>query len=270
LVTILAEEASKLASQFLNVCIRAVDYCPPMDVTFGDYLRAMITADFDLVPEDRWAYREALIDGFRLRGIYPFDVKNLSEDALLWRGPELRLPKIKRLAFGELHFGGDPASPASAEELARQAAHLGEFVTKREYMEEFGIIAPDDGRLRGDRAMLPRVESIRTARRIGPDGEIIFDLVAEVAQRRYVKQRPGESSVDFFGGSTVLIGPDGTIRYVIRKSILSESRLKTQIEYVSGAGQRYWKMIDGQKAPLDNAFKMLHQKPPRRRGRSAR
>ncbi|HEY5893625.1 MAG TPA: hypothetical protein VIT91_10380 [Chthoniobacterales bacterium] len=30
--------------------------------SFGEYLRALITADFDLVPDDRWAYREALID----------------------------------------------------------------------------------------------------------------------------------------------------------------------------------------------------------------
>ena len=37
------------ADQVLNMCIRALDYCPPVDVTFGDYLRAIITADRDLV-----------------------------------------------------------------------------------------------------------------------------------------------------------------------------------------------------------------------------
>ena len=36
----------------LNMCIRALDYCPPVDMTFGDYLRALITADRDLVPAD--------------------------------------------------------------------------------------------------------------------------------------------------------------------------------------------------------------------------
>ncbi len=29
----------------LNTCIRALDYCPPVDITFGDYLRAIITAE---------------------------------------------------------------------------------------------------------------------------------------------------------------------------------------------------------------------------------
>src|SRR5262245_31640654 len=65
LQTILGEQASKLASNFLNICIRAIDYCPPVDLELGEYLRALITADYDLVPDDRWAYREALIDAFR-------------------------------------------------------------------------------------------------------------------------------------------------------------------------------------------------------------
>ena len=37
-------------SIFFNVCVRALDYCPPVDITFGDFLRAVITSDFDLHP----------------------------------------------------------------------------------------------------------------------------------------------------------------------------------------------------------------------------
>src|SRR5208283_538298 len=32
----LAQEASKTASHVLDICVRALDYCPPVDVTFGD------------------------------------------------------------------------------------------------------------------------------------------------------------------------------------------------------------------------------------------
>ncbi len=39
------QEASKVAQQILHMCIRAFDYLPPVDVTFGDYLRALVTAD---------------------------------------------------------------------------------------------------------------------------------------------------------------------------------------------------------------------------------
>src|SRR5205823_2802251 len=49
LVARLAREAAKAAGHVLAMCIRALDYCPPVDVTFGEYLRAVITADTELV-----------------------------------------------------------------------------------------------------------------------------------------------------------------------------------------------------------------------------
>ncbi len=79
LATQLTERAGRLASQFLTICIRAIDYCPPVDITFGEFLRAVITADIDLVPHDEFAYREAWIDAFAKQGIYPADVPSLSE-----------------------------------------------------------------------------------------------------------------------------------------------------------------------------------------------
>lgn len=82
LVNRLANEASKTAGQILSMCIRALDYCPPFDITFGDYLRAIITADCDLVLEDDLHYRLAFIDAFRRRGIYPDGIKTLSEGSL--------------------------------------------------------------------------------------------------------------------------------------------------------------------------------------------
>ena len=120
----LAEKASKLASQFLTMCIRAIDYCPPVDITFGEYLRAVITADRDLVPDDPWAYREAWVDAFRNYHIYPNSVPDLSEESLLWHDPKkqnFEIPEIKGLAFAELKFEGDPAWPAGVDELERQA-----------------------------------------------------------------------------------------------------------------------------------------------------
>ena len=82
LVNRLSIEASKTASHILNMCIRALDYCPPVDITFGDYLRAIITADLELVPEDPYNYRLSFIDAFRRRGIYPQGIKNLSIESL--------------------------------------------------------------------------------------------------------------------------------------------------------------------------------------------
>lgn len=88
LVKRLAREASRSARHVLRMCIRAMDYIPPVNVEFGDYLRAIITADHDLYPEDDFGYRAALIEAFTAWGIYPDNMPVITEKALIW--PELR------------------------------------------------------------------------------------------------------------------------------------------------------------------------------------
>ncbi|HEX3387319.1 MAG TPA: hypothetical protein VHS53_19100, partial [Mucilaginibacter sp.] len=84
LINRLALEASKAAGHILGMCIRALDYCPPVDITFGEYLRGVITADVDLVEVDDRHYRIAFIDAFRKRGIYPTGIRNLSVESLCY------------------------------------------------------------------------------------------------------------------------------------------------------------------------------------------
>jgi len=87
LVHRLADEARRVAQRLLRICIRALDYLPPVDVTFGDFLRALITIDSDLVPDDVRHYRVALIRAFRDRGIFPRNVRTLAVETLRWSGP---------------------------------------------------------------------------------------------------------------------------------------------------------------------------------------
>lgn len=84
LVGRLAAEASELADRFLRICFRAFDYMPPVDVTFGDFLRALVTSDFEANPDDPGEVRYGIIEGFRERGIYPAGVTSLAEESLLW------------------------------------------------------------------------------------------------------------------------------------------------------------------------------------------
>jgi hypothetical protein len=236
LIDVLAAEASKLANQFLLICVRALDYCPPVDLELGDFLRALITADRDLVPDDPWGYREAFIDEFAARGIYPSNVMQLSEDALLWSGLPRPLPSIDRLSFAELKFAGDPASPASADELEEQACALGTAVTQPENLALFGLAARNDPRVAGSRLELPCVQSIRTSRRAGPDGQIVFDLIAEVTQSRFVRDPVDGGEREFVGGATVILGPRGDLRYAVVKSILNEKRLTRQLAFQRSGG----------------------------------
>jgi hypothetical protein len=232
---VLAGEATQLARQFLDVCVRAVDFCPPVDVTLGEYLRAVITADAELWPADRWGYREAWARAFRRRGLIPAGVSSLDEAELRWRPPARPLPPVAELAFSALQFRGDPARPASADELLRQAEALGNYVTCAEHLAAFGLVAPDPAR----EVDAPCVESIRTARRAGPDGQVVFDLVAEVTQRRTVDVGDGRR-LDFVGGATVILGPEGEVRYAILKRVDNDRRLQTQRAYVAAGGARLW------------------------------
>jgi hypothetical protein len=259
LQSVLAEEATQLANQFLAICIRAIDYCPPIDLEFGEFLRAVITADADLIPDDRWGYREAWIDAFRKRKIYPRDVSSLSEDALRWRCPRQAIGESKDLNFATLKFDGDPGRPAGPAELRRQACALGRLVSAPPYTAEFGLVRADDPRLCGDSVDRPTVESIRSSRRVGPDGQIVFDLVAEVTQCRHVRGQRDGGAFDFYGGATVILGPRGDIRYVISKSVVQPERLERQRAFIqSRAGQRLWKMAGGQWVSRTLLFRLLH------------
>jgi hypothetical protein len=82
LVDDLAENAAKAANDVLRICIRALDYCPPMDITFGDYLRAIITADFDMVADDSRGYRVAFVEAFQKRGISATGIKSMAVEEL--------------------------------------------------------------------------------------------------------------------------------------------------------------------------------------------
>ncbi|MBD0369479.1 MAG: peptidase M4 [Pyrinomonadaceae bacterium] len=258
LQAVLAEKASTLAGQFLTICVRAVDYCPPIGLRFGEFLRAMITADYDLVPDDPWGYREALIEAFRRREIFPDDVANLSEDALLWRPPERRIPKLRELSFANLKFRGDPACAANAWELRRQACALGFVVTRAEFASHFGLACGNNLSSKDDRIEPPVVQSIRSLRRVGPDGQIVFDLVAEVTQRRIVRRADSGLSFVFYGGSTVIISPKGEIRYAITKRVTNDERLMRQEEFMLGHGNAYWEITDGRLTPIRQPFKFLH------------
>lgn len=90
LVARLAGEATRSARHVLRMCIRALDYCPPVDINFGDYLRAIISADVDVVLGDPLHYRVAFIESFRAWGIYPDGLDALATETLMW--PPVSLP----------------------------------------------------------------------------------------------------------------------------------------------------------------------------------
>jgi hypothetical protein len=106
----LADEAARCARDILQMCIRALDYCPPVNITFGEYLRAIITADFNVNPDDEYGYRVALVESFREWGISPRGIRSMSIEALVWpSGAEVIAETEAQAATTEVSMQATPS-----------------------------------------------------------------------------------------------------------------------------------------------------------------
>ncbi len=242
LVKRLAREASKVAGQVLNMCIRALDYCPPVDLVFGEYLRALITADTDLVPDDRMGYRTAFIEAFRDRGIYPRDVKHLSSGSLVWESPPLPLRAANvRNVLDKMSTDWDLNSKRrTAYDLSRENARLfWQWLMNRNEVTDAQLAAlgllrinkPQPFSIGDSKGELRRIEvhSVRPVRRVGPDGNVRSDLVVEITQTFRPAAIPNGR---FRGGCTLIIDlATAEVRYMVRKKVESPMRFAAQMQF---------------------------------------
>jgi hypothetical protein len=261
LVGRLANEAARAASHVLGMCIRALDYVPPVDITFGEYLRAILTADHDLVRDDDRLYRVAFLEAFKRRGIQPREVRTLSVESLLWHTPEQdalqpsealqsQLGRLRAMAgeqlFAEALDGGGMAREdlfllqrsmrrelhgwleqhfATSHEGARDAAFLGIDLTSKDREGRTGAF---------------EVHALRFAMRVGPDGgtqpQALITLLQRVAVPLDANEPEGEV-MDFEGGCSVVVDLRLLrIRYAIRKNAASASRLERQRAFAAKEG----------------------------------
>ena len=183
LVHRLASEAAKSARHVLNMCIRALDYVPPVDITFGEYLRAIITADFDLVEDDDLRYRVAFVEAFRKRGIYPEGLETLSVDTLRWEGLDIDSvpPEYEKIIASLKQFADQCFYISSREEVFQLARNQ-----RRELhglLEKVFTASPDFASALGiDPKSSFEVHELRRALRTGPDGNTIPQIIAAFTQ----------------------------------------------------------------------------------------
>lgn len=243
LVHRLAEEAAGVAQATLRMCIRAFNYLPPVDVTFGDYLRALVTADFELNPKDPTGLRRQMVEAFRERGIYPADVSSLSEDGLLWPRADPGVEAMER--GGKL----TEVIEALASDLIREAANTSRNSALDHPLPEWGDEEAGSPRsVQGQRlrdwaqsnAKLLHLAPDSTIDligfhpvfRVGRDGQLLVEVVVQFAQK-------GKTPDDDFGGiplrggATVVVQANGKLRYVISRPLPSpknspEDKLRAQ------------------------------------------
>ncbi|WP_299846555.1 hypothetical protein [uncultured Paracoccus sp.] len=224
--------AATTAGHFLEICIRALDYCPPASIRFPDYLRALITADQILVADDRYGYRESLIEAFRNRGIYPEDIDIVSEAELRWNAPSIPVSRIPGLALSELRFDISPVLPRSADEVRRQAQALALAIDDDPRLaREMGLADP--GEVKGGGVSPPVVTSIRPTLRVGREGYVDFSIIAEVTQDRLVSIDGG--IVRLRGGATLILGPQGDPQMIVRQRVDNDARIKAETDHLQQA-----------------------------------
>jgi hypothetical protein len=246
LVRRLAAEASKTAKHILNMCIRALDYLPPVDVTFGEYLRGIITADADLVVDDRYNYRVAFVEAFRRRGIYPNSLDTLSVDTLRWDGVDIDEPPPQyEMIITRLKQYADACFYISDREILfhqtrdqRQELHKtlkAIFADTPGFASKLGI-DPDYGF---------EVHALRRSSRVGPDGNYRPQVVVALTQWRPLTVEGATDNHVIRGGSTLIVDlSKPAVQYAIVKRILSPAREQSARAFLEQA----------QKDPLQALF----------------
>ena len=237
LVHRLAAEASKTAGHVLNMCIRALDYVPPVDITFGDYLRAIITADSDLVPDDKFKYRVAFVEAFRTRGIYPLDLNTLSVDTLRWQGIEVGgsmgeyrsiLRELKKYA-DECFYLTDRQELFTVTRKHREKLHasLGKLFSRSpDFATKLGL----------DPKSAFEVHALRRSIRISPDGTYVPQVIVALTQVRTLTVSGSANQRLFRGGATIVVDLSmPAVKYVISKRIDSATREERTKAFLNSA-----------------------------------
>jgi hypothetical protein len=209
----LATEASRSALNVLTMYIRAFDYLPPVHVSFGDFLRAVVTADWELAPDDPGGQRAALIESFRRRGIYATGARSLAERSLIWDPPEREPEPLPPSIVAALTRTAQSFRRIRPGEGEGSQSDLGPERAKRSLI---GWARRNARVLHLQRAQRLGCEKPRYSFRISRDGQLAVDIIARFIQR----DRASRS----LRGVTVIAGADGNIRYVIPDQPMPEFR----------------------------------------------
>jgi hypothetical protein len=218
--SLVVEEGAKVADHLLTMGIRALDYCPPTDITFPDYLSALLTIDREVVPDDsKYGYRAALLENFKAYDIAHADDAGADGTWSRWEG---------ELVYSRSHF----------DSMLRDEQEVARFLWENQRALE---LHPD---------AYIQVESVRPCSRIGPDGFILRETVAVYTQimtlsagelRTELKIKPPPEMlrterVRIYGGGALIFDEYGQLKYQIRNRIEDAARQTDRLRYLWESG----------------------------------
>lgn len=202
---VVAEEGATAAKQLLQIAIRALDYLPSVDMTFGDYLSALLTADLQLYPDDKkYDYRGKLMKAFAEFGVAPANPRRADG---AWDPPP-----VTDLHYEGLHF----------EQMQRDPNTLFRFIW--ENRQALGL----------DADAFTRITSVRPCIRQSTDGLILRETVVEYLQTlrvfagelktlgiRKPKGLSGQAFLPLYGGGTLVFDEFGRLKFHIGTGVRS-------------------------------------------------
>jgi hypothetical protein len=224
-----AEEGRIAADQLLTMSIRAIDYMPTVDIHFPDFLSALLTADIEIQPNDRFDYRSKLLRNFELYGIQPTS-KGFDGHLGVWEPPGL-----------VMDYGN-----TVLESMQRDPDEVFRFIWQNR--DKLSLYEP----------AYTRVESVRPCIRISSDGFVLRETVAEYVQilnvhaceleslpweqptyphRRTSRLKdplkpvdmPGELALRLYGGGALIFSDRGELKYHVRSKILNSARQRERL-----------------------------------------
>lgn len=204
----LAKEGARAAGHLLRILIRAIDYLPPVNLLYPDYLSAILTADLQLYPDDdALAYRDILRSSFEAFGVSPAS-RNRQDG--VWDPP-----KAAEFTLVGTHF----------ERMQRDPTEVFRFIWENK--KALGV----------EPNAFTRVLSVRPVVRVSNDGAVMRETVVEYVQQLNVfgselksldiRCPPGIASnhmVNLFGGGTLIFNEYGLLKFHIGTGVASEKQ----------------------------------------------
>jgi hypothetical protein len=233
-----AEEGVKSARHLLGMALRALDYLPPVDLEFGDVIDAVVTADQRLAPDDDHHYRDALTGTFAAFGITPPPHRILDQD---------RIPDRRRAEPPEAAYPPDPDTDPA---LGVRYEHLNLVALRSSPEEVYQFIWNNAAVLRIDVRFTTRVERVLASTRVGPDGLIVNEILADYVQTLAATADnlpPGvrapdgmapDAVVELWGGGVLVFDQFGRFRLHQRQPLLDVDRQNRRLAYLFEHGVR--------------------------------
>jgi hypothetical protein len=228
LIDRVVEDASDAADHLLKMCIRALDYCPVVDITFNEFLTSLLTADFELLIDDgKYKYREILLEEFGRWGIEPINynpqqTKNKNPNEV---GTWNKISTNESIDYEQIH-------KASLEDDQNEAFKF--LWQNRKVLELY-----EDA--------FTQIISLRTSIRVAPDGFVLNETVCEYKQTIEVEAKSlsninikilkpnGMKDTDIIkmhGGGVLIFDEFGKLKYHIATRIDDPDHQNLRINYL--------------------------------------